>query len=179
MRKLRLRGEMTCPRSHSLVSGGISGRITSPATYSSASSGEVVGSSLVLRLKWSLQLCGQRHFREREMKCPPSARAVASPPRWCRLSHQRVWLELSEASPSGHETWWALSHSLRTVHPPQARSQMSIFWASQQQSPALKPAKKTGPVPSTWCYKSANDFKTQVSRFQCYSGFSSCFLYNR
>lgn len=71
MRKLRLRGEMTCPRSHSLVSGGISGRITSPATYSSASSGEVVGSSLVLRLKWSLQLCGQRHFREREMKCPP------------------------------------------------------------------------------------------------------------
>lgn len=36
-------------------------------------------------------------------------------------------LELSEAFTSGYEIWWAFSLTLRTVHPPQAPSQMSIF----------------------------------------------------
>lgn len=39
-------------------------------------------------------------------------------------------------------------------------------------------SQKRRPVPSTWCYKSPNDFKTQVFRFQYCSGFSSLFLCN-
>lgn len=91
-----------------------------------------------------------------------------------------VWLELSEhrqadrkADEPFHFLWgqftchrlWVNKHLL-SKHP-----SSDILHSDQP--------KKQAPVPSTCCYHSPNDFKTQVFRFQYCSGFSSLFLYNR
>lgn len=114
---------MTCPKSHSLVSGRIrvklwdAGRLLFSLFWGGCS-------SLVLRLTWSLQMCGQRQFRrEREMKSPlcrsttPILMLLLTPHRalsawrsrrhlqadmksdepfrllWGRFTHHRLWVK--------------------------------------------------------------------------------------
>lgn len=98
-------------------------------------------------------------------------------PRWCRFTHRRAW---SDWSSRGISKWtWNLM-SLFTYSEgssPATGSESNVYFLS---IPAAKSrtqtSQKTGPVPNTWCYKSPDDFKTQVCRFQCCSGFSSCFF---
>lgn len=117
MRKLRLGRKVTCPKSHSLVSGRIRVKLWDACRllFSLFWGG---CSSLVLRLTWSLQMCGQRQFRrEREMKSPL---CQASPPSWCCFSH-----------PPGPCLPGALGGIDKRI-----RNLMSLFAYSEDSSPA-------------------------------------------